>query len=126
MSDTADLLRDAREVVRGGWCRHAFAKGDGDLPTQFCMTGALHQAAGSGWKKDEQHGGMWEFIPQYAEHERRKVGAAMMALSDATSEYVGSVYHSIPNFNDYKAKDVDEVVSVFDMAVEKAEEAAGA
>lgn len=127
MTEIADLLREAQDVVRGGWCRHAHGMGKGDKPEKFCMVGALWQAVGVPWKKEGHptrwHQSEWEFVPDTKGNQSQAMAQAILALDDAGREFLGSNYHSVPNFNDYYAENVDEVIAVYDIAITKAEAA---
>lgn len=129
MTEVADMLKEAREVVRNGWCRHAHGVGPDNEPIQFCMVGALWKAAGVRWQKEPRpyssDKAMWEFVPITAA-QPQAIGQALLALGDASADHLGSQFHSVPNFNDYYAKDITEVLHVYDLAVERAEGAARA
>lgn len=126
-SSVAMVLREAREIVRNGWCRYEFAMGDDEQPDQFCTVGALYKAAGVPFVKDEQKSWSdrkprWSYYP--GEMPRPQiVSQALMALQDAADMEVMH-FTSLPNFNDYKAKNVDDVIAVFDAGINLAEEVA--
>jgi len=111
---TAQGLTDARALlVDGGWCKEHYAidaegkacDPEDDCATAFCMIGALHKITGVDDKiLDIQ------------------LDLLRTCISE-TEDSDPSMHNSIVSFNDYVAKDVSEVLAIYDCAIKKAQTA---
>lgn len=116
MSKTGDgsplaLLKGAREaLVNKGWCQRATARdcnGDVVYPlahtaTAFCAIGAIHYAGGRGF----------DWYSKNAILSRRFLGQAIAARTSS---------EIIEDYNDAPERTKEEVIEVFDAAIQLAE-----
>lgn len=102
---TADVLRKAKVKIEQGWCQLASARDASGNPVhpgspsacEFCMTGAIEAAAGMMSRN--------EYL-DLSKHVRSSL--PVQALG-------------IPSWNDSRLRTKEEVLAVFDKAIERAE-----
>ena len=106
--DPRELLKRARALVEGGWCQgRAFQHSVATGKMQYCMVGALSEAAG----RNNFHSELELYIADSG-----FVATAFRRLTIAVG------YASIPGWNDQPERTRGEVLAAFDRAIAVAEE----
>lgn len=121
--ETVVALKQARELVRNGWCQMDAAKnshGQGvyassDDAAQFCISGAVARAT---WPWEDDDGHLWEVTQECFKLLARAVREQGWDMSEQP------VWQAINEWNDEPARTKQEVVELFDRALELGGEAA--
>lgn len=97
LTELADTLRKAREIVRKGWYQGSYTDGKGN----YCALGALATAADCDW---------WQGCPSWP----RKADRALTILARIVKD---NGYPNVPEFNDRHGTAKGDVVALFDKAL---------
>ena len=109
--DVVEVLEKAKERLRGHWCQGTYAMRDDGSQCPTLTPGCRVRAHGA-------------IMSLYLPGERpAKVGAVEL-LNEATKQISGGQYTHAPSYNDTEGRTEEEVLALFDKAIElaKAEE----
>ena len=104
--ETKDILLEAKGAIAQGWCQKAIARTECGIPTTVDSRRAVEWCAVGAIRKTVRH---------FGEHRRVRLELDSMG---ALGEIVGD---NISRWNDEPGRTQDEVVAVFNKAIERCE-----
>lgn len=117
MSNVITVLQDAKKYVEKGWTRGRIYRREGNQHT-YCALGAIHRAAGAGVRAEYLWGnGKYDSHASEVAQEFLK-----KAIAKVRRQSVDKV--DVASWNDWHGRKQEDVVKIFDRAIEIAEKEA--